>query len=188
MEQVVTKHKIPIAVKQMMGEFTLFKNVQFIYELALTKMELESFGVCYQIDSGMRYFHALNAFDENAALKRTAYFEKINGKNTDYSAITRRNRTRSVNQYLTHWIYPYKGKFHPQMIRALLNIIGATSGNTILDPFIGSGTTALEAQLLGINCIGIDVSPLCILQSKVKTESIYVINELKKLRGSILWN
>ncbi len=40
------------------------------------------------------------------------------------------------------------------MIRALLNIINIKEGDTVLDPFIGSGTTALEAQLLGINCVG----------------------------------
>lgn len=96
------------------------------------------------------------------------------------------NRTRSINQYLTHWIYPYKGKFHPQMIRALMNIIGLKKGDTVLDPFIGSGTTALEAQLLGINCIGIDISPLCVLQSKVKTESIYVLPQIKEWEKKIV--
>jgi DNA modification methylase len=96
------------------------------------------------------------------------------------------NRTRSVNQYLTHWIYPYKGKFHPQMIRALMNIIGLKRGDLVLDPFIGSGTTALEAQLLGINCIGIDISPLCVLQSKVKTESIDVLPQIKEWERKIV--
>jgi DNA modification methylase len=64
------------------------------------------------------------------------------------------------------------------MIRALLNIIGLKQGDTVLDPFIGSGTTAVEAHLLGINCVGIDISPLCILQSKVKTESIDVLQQI----------
>jgi tRNA G10 N-methylase Trm11 len=64
------------------------------------------------------------------------------------------------------------------MIRALLNIIGLEQGDKVLDPFIGSGTTAVEAQLLGINCIGIDISPLCVLQSKVKTESVDVVSQI----------
>lgn len=72
------------------------------------------------------------------------------------------------------------------MIRALLNIIGLKDGDNVLDPFIGSGTTAIEAQLLGINCIGIDVSPLCVLQSKVKTESVEVIDEIDKIKEYIL--
>jgi tRNA G10 N-methylase Trm11 len=115
-----------------------------------------------------------------------AYFKLVNGFHSDYFFIIQKNRTKSINQYLTHWIYPYKGKFHPQMIRALLNIIGLKSGDTVLDPFIGSGTTALEAQLLGINCIGIDISPLCVLQSKVKTESIYAFKEIVNTKAEIL--
>jgi hypothetical protein len=66
-----------------------------------------------------------------------------------------------------------------------LNIIGLEQENTVLDPFIGSGTTAVEAQLLGINCIGIDISPLCVIQSKVKTESIDVLQEIMKWREEI---
>jgi len=68
------------------------------------------------------------------------------------------------------------------MIRALLDIIGLNEGDTVIDPFIGSGTTAVEAQLLGINCIGIDISPLCVLQSKVKTESVAVIGEIQEIK------
>jgi hypothetical protein len=72
------------------------------------------------------------------------------------------------------------------MIRGLLNIIGLEQGDTVLDPFIGSGTTAVEAQLLGINCIGIDVSPLCVLQSKVKTESIDVFPQIMEWKEEII--
>ena len=81
------------------------------------------------------------------------------------------NRTRSVNQYLTHWIYPYQGKFHPQMIRGLLNMMGAKAGARVCEPFLGSGTTALEASLLGLDCVGVDLSPLCVLLTRVKTRS-----------------
>jgi len=113
-------------------------------------------------------------------------FESINGTITDYYYIIRYNQTTSVNQYLTHWIYPYKGKFHPQMIRALLNIMQIKEGETVLDPFVGSGTAALECQLLGINFTGIDISPLCYLLSRVKTESIDAIDEIEKIKKDII--
>ena len=61
---------------------------------------------------------------------RSAYLGSLDGRVSVYAELIRPryqggqfNRTRSVNQYLTHWIYPYRGKFHPQMVRALLNII-----------------------------------------------------------------
>lgn len=164
----------------------LFDNVQFIYELALAQLELQSLGINFQVTNGLREFKPLSAGNLDNLVKKTAYFKMANGEYTDYFRIIQKNITRSVNQYLTHWIYPYKGKFHPQMVRALLNIIGLKEGDKVLDPFLGSGTTAVEAKLLGVNCIGIDISPLCVLQSKVKTESIEVIDEIEKNKENIL--
>ena len=174
--------------KNTLRDLTLLDNVQFIYELYLAELELKSLGVDFEVVNGLREFQILNKSCEIKDLikKKSAYFKIIDGEFTDYFQIIQKNQTRSVNQYLTHWIYPYKGKFHPQMIRALLNIIGLKEGDTILDPFSGSGTTALESQLLGINFIGIDISPLCVVQGRVKTESVYVIDEIEKLKNKIL--
>jgi len=158
---------------------TLFPNVQFIYELVLAQLELDSLGTAFEMNDGLSSVKLLNVRDDQRLKRRLAYFQTVNGEYTDYFYISQKNRTRSVNQYLTHWIYPYKGKFHPQMIRAALNIIGLQPGETVLDPFIGSGTTALEAQLLGVNCVGLDASPLCVLQSRVKTASREVIKDIR---------
>ena len=166
-------------------QLLLLDNVQFIYELALAQLELQSLGVRFEVTNGLREFKLIETKNEEELQKKLAYFKFVKGKPTYYFQIIQKNRTRSVNQYLTHWIYPYKGKFHPQMIRALLNITGLGWGNTVLDPFIGSGTTAVEAQLLGINCLGIDVSPLCVLQSKVKTESIDVLPQIREWKEEI---
>lgn len=132
----------------------LLDNVQFIYELALAQLELQCLETNYEITNGLREFKLLKAKDITKLIRRLAYFKSVKGKYTDYFRIIQKNRTRSVNQYLTHWIYPYKGKFHPQMIGALLNIIKVEPGDTILDLFIGSGTTAIEAQLLGMDYFG----------------------------------
>lgn len=165
----------------------LLDNVQFIYELSLTELELKALGINFEVTNGLREFKILNQSNEKREIvkKKSSYFKTVDGEFTDYFQIIQKNQTRSVNQYLTHWIYPYKGKFHPQMIRALLNIIGLKEGDIVLDPFSGSGTTALEAQLLGINFIGIDISPLCVIQGRVKTESVYEINEIEKIKNEI---
>ncbi|MEW6040511.1 MAG: DNA methyltransferase, partial [Elusimicrobiota bacterium] len=166
----------------------LLDNVQFIYELSLAELELKALGVCYESLNGLREFKVLNKENETKEIirKKTSYFKSLDGKYSDYFQIIQKNQTRSVNQYLTHWIYPYKGKFHPQMIRALLNVIGLKQGDTVFEPFSGSGTTALEAQLLGINFIGIDISPLCVIQGRVKTESIYVLDRIEELKNKIV--
>jgi DNA modification methylase len=166
-------------------DLKLFNNVQFIYELALAELELQSLGVDYSVGSNLRTFSSPNDSDVTTLKKKAAYFQEVDGKTTDYSHLVSRNITRSPNQYLTHWIYPYKGKYHPQMIRALLNVIGAEPGNVVLDPFIGSGTTVLECQLLGIDSLGIDVSQVCTLISKVKTESFEVLEEIEGQKEEI---
>jgi len=169
-------------------DLVLLDNVQFIYELSLAELELKAFGAEFEVTNGLREFKILNKSVELKEIikRKGSYYKTFDGESTDYYYIIQKNQTRSVNQYLTHWIYPYKGKFHPQMIRALLNIIGLKEGDTVFEPFSGSGTTALEAQLLGINFIGIDISPLCVIQGRVKTESIYVLDGILKLKDEVI--
>lgn len=169
-------------------DLVLLDNVQFIYELSLAELELRAFGIDFEVTNGLREFNLFNKSNELDELikRKGAYYKTVEGEFTDYFHIIQKNQTRSVNQYLTHWVYPYKGKFHPQMIRALLNIIGLKEGDIVFEPFSGSGTTALEAQLLGINFIGIDISPLCVMQGRVKTESIYVLEEILKIKDEVI--
>lgn len=137
-------------------------------------------GVNYEIklEDTIR-FEIKQPYDREYLAKRLAHFERIDQKATEYaSSIVSRNIKRSDNQYLTHWYYPYKGKYHPRLVRSIFNIIGLQWGQTILDPFIGSGTTALEAHLFGLNSVGLDISPLTIIVSKVKVTAGEVAGEL----------
>lgn len=70
-------------------------------------------------------------------------------------------------QYLTHNIHRYSGKFIPQIAQKAIQLL-TNPGDTILDSYMGSGTTLLEAQLLNRNAIGIDLNPLAVLISQVK--------------------
>lgn len=165
----------------------LLDNIQFIYELALARLELQSFNPDLKVTNDFREFELKDDGNFETLKRRLAYFKTINGDYSDYYYLQKYNQTKSVNQYLTHWIYPYKGKFHPQMIRALMNIIKIQNGETLFDPFVGSGTAVLEAQILGINAIGLDISPLCVLISKVKTESVDALDEIKKYKDFYLF-
>ncbi|HEX8264914.1 MAG TPA: DNA methyltransferase [Pyrinomonadaceae bacterium] len=68
---------------------------------------------------------------------------------------------------LTHSFHPYPAKFPPQIPHNLLKQF-SQAGDTVLDPFCGSGTTLVEARLAGINAAGVDVNPLSCLLAKVK--------------------
>jgi hypothetical protein len=74
-----------------------------------------------------------------------------------------RERTKHV-----HRLHPYLGKFPPQLAEALLTRRFA-AGALIYDPFAGSGTTLVEASVLGIDAIGCDVSAFNCLLTEVKT-------------------
>ncbi|UCG67988.1 MAG: hypothetical protein JSV09_09105 [Thermoplasmata archaeon] len=67
-----------------------------------------------------------------------------------------------IKLYLSHGFgSPYKGKFHPRMVKALINYSGINSG-VVLDPFAGSGTTPIECTLMGLDSIGIEMNPFCV--------------------------
>ncbi len=69
--------------------------------------------------------------------------------------------------YATHNIHAFAAKFPPQLPR--LFIEGLTEpGEVVLDPMVGSGTTLIEALLLGRVGVGFDLDPLAILISRVK--------------------
>ena len=69
--------------------------------------------------------------------------------------------------YLTHSLHPFPAKFPPQIPQRILAQF-SRMGETVLDPFCGSGTTLIEARLQGINAIGVDVNGLFCLLAKVK--------------------
>lgn len=56
---------------------------------------------------------------------------------------------------------PKKIRKHPheldwKLARAMINLIGLKEGETVCDPFCGTGTTLLEAESMGIKAIGVD--------------------------------
>ncbi len=74
--------------------------------------------------------------------------------------------------YATHGLFPYRGKFHPQMIKGIINVMGLKLGDIVLDPMMGSGTVLVEACLMGIRSIGVDASPFCRFMTQTKIDAL----------------
>ena len=83
-----------------------------------------------------------------------------------------------------HSLHPYLGKFVPQLVEVFLNRYFAP-GACVYDPFVGSGTTLVEANVFGADAIGCDISAFNGLLSGVKTAR-YSLGELELvLRGAL---
>lgn len=76
---------------------------------------------------------------------------------------------RRCLRYGTHGLHEYRGKFFPQLVRSLINIAGAKSGEVIADPMSGSGTTVVEAILAGCHGKGLDMNPLSVYLGNAKS-------------------
>ncbi len=81
-----------------------------------------------------------------------------------------------------HRLHPYMGKFIPQLVEIFLR---KYRPKLVYDPFCGSGTTLVEANALGIDSIGTDISIFNTLLSKVKTAE-YDVQLLEKEIKDIL--
>ena len=90
----------------------------------------------------------------------------------------------------THWSFPkrgnwathdakWRGNWSPYIPRNLL-LRYSKENDTVLDAFVGGGTTLVEAKLLNRNCIGVDVNDTAIERCKEKTDFTY-----EKAKGKI---
>ena len=70
--------------------------------------------------------------------------------------------------YITHGFYTYPAKFIPQLARRLI-VEHSREGALVIDPFMGSGTTLVEAMVENRRGLGVDVNEIAVLVSKVKT-------------------
>lgn len=84
-----------------------------------------------------------------------------------------------------HRLHPYLGKFIPQLAEIFLRKYFCKE-QTVLDPFVGSGTTLVQANELGINSIGSDISIFNVLLSKAKSNS-YDIDVLENETNDLLY-
>lgn len=83
--------------------------------------------------------------------------------------------------YHSHCIHPYTAKLIPHIPHHFIKKY-TRKHELIFDPFCGSGTTLLEAKLWDRNAVGIDINPLAVLISKVKTKPL----NMNELRSAIL--
>lgn len=148
------------------GDLELLPQMNEIYELELAYAESQTLSREELVQRGA-YFAMIGGHPSHHFRLCTGEALRLPG-----DAANRRRRFFEKNQfrtgYCTHGLFPYRGKFHPQMIKGIINMMGLRPGETVLDPTMGSGTTLVEACSMGIHSIGFDASPFCRFMTSAK--------------------
>ena len=146
------------------------------YEVVLARREIEALLAprsIREIPGGLR----LSAPARPETANRLVYFAGAgpDGSQTSQARLERVNGNgpnRQSTRYSAHGLHEYKGRFNPQIAKAILNTLGIPSGARVLDPFCGSGTSLIEAAHLGMRAIGTDINPLAIFLANAKAASL----------------
>ncbi|MDX2043336.1 MAG: DNA methyltransferase [Acidobacteriota bacterium] len=77
------------------------------------------------------------------------------------------NFHHEVSSELSHNFHSFPAKFPPQLPRMFIRELTGT-GDSVLDPMMGSGTTLVEACVGNRSGIGFDIDPLAVLLTQVK--------------------
>jgi DNA modification methylase len=98
-----------------------------------------------------------------------------------YSRFAEAVRNTDPVSGLTHKFYRYPARFSPQFAREAI-LAFSKPGDLVLDPFMGGGTTLVEALATDRQPIGVDISPLATFVAKAKT-TIVSENALQVIEG-----
>ena len=97
------------------------------------------------------------------------------------------NRLDASDRVIHDW-YRFVLSFPPHLVRAYLERFSLTPGQTVLDPFCGTGTTVVEAKLHGISGVGVEANALAHFASSVKTDWTVDPDELLECAQEIAKN
>lgn len=129
--------------------------------------------------------------DEIVNLSKLTYIDSYTiGDSIEYTLQSRLERSASDNcdnlkrqstRYSVHGLHEYKGKFNPQIVNVIKNILNLSDDVRILEPFCGSGTTLVELAHRGIQCIGIDINPMAAFIANTKIQALSIdLNRLEE--------
>src|SRR5674476_612684 len=105
--------------------------------------------------------------------------EIVQGRPEDLTKLVEAACDASPIAGLTHNFYRYPARFSPKLVRAAIDAF-TEPGDLVLDPFVGGGTTLVEAMASGRHAVGTDISSLATFVSEVKT-TLYSDAELDRL-------
>jgi hypothetical protein len=145
--------------------------------------------------STMVDLHDLKLYYDSYNGKREINWKKNLGDDLNWTLSFDNLREVDTTKHV-HRLHPYKGKYIPQLVEYFIDghvddfkrETYFQTGDIILDPFLGSGTTIVQALEMGIHSIGIDVSEFNCMISSCKASQYddeYLQTAIKKLSFSL---
>ncbi|MDD5693445.1 MAG: DNA methyltransferase [Patescibacteria group bacterium] len=159
-------------------------NISYLVQYGKIGRHIKDGVVCVSTSELHNYY---NFFKRREAEWKQKLGNDLNWK-LSFDTYKEKDTTKHV-----HRLHPYKGKFIPQLVEYFLDNhtdefkknVYFKKGDIVLDPFLGSGTTMVQANELGIHSIGIDISSFNCMISGAKLTS-YDMDGLKDEVKNIL--
>jgi len=172
----ITIKEASIWASEFLSKNVTVSNISYLVQYGKVKKYEENGNVYIQKNDLKKYYdgyHGKRQIDWKNKLGEDLIWE------LSFDNLREKDTTKHV-----HRLHPYKGKFIPQLVEYFLDEhkddhkkeVFFRKGDTVLDPFCGSGTTLVESNELGINAIGVDISVFNALISNIKTKAIDLIN------------
>ena len=171
--------------RQFLGREVTPSNIAYLIQYAKIKKYMEQLTIKIEVDELKNYYFK--------QLKKQNNWKNKLGQDLDWGLSFEHLKEAETTKHV-HRLHPYKGKFIPQLVEYFLDRhinthkkeIYFSEGDIILDPFMGSGTTLIQASELGLHSIGIDVSEFNCLISRSKLEN-YDLSKLDSLAKNVLF-
>lgn len=109
-----------------------------------------------------------------------AYLDGCYKKSRLNTSEINQNELNIANKYRSNPLR-WNGQFSPQLVEVLLKKY-SRKDSVVLDPFVGSGTTLLEAGIMGLEAIGLEINPA----AKILAQTYEMINIPYNQRKAII--
>jgi DNA modification methylase len=163
-------------------------NISYLVQYGKIRKHNDGNSVLIDIDDLKKYYESYRGW-------REVNYKKRLGNDLNWALSFDHLREKDTTKHV-HRLHPYKGKFIPQLVEYFIDNhtddykkeVYFKTGDIILDPFCGSGTTLVQAHEMGMHSIGIDISHFNCMIAETKLldyDFVSLESEIKKTRQAI---
>jgi len=208
----------PLFLVKNVGFFVVFKNARITYMTLINipeaakwasshlEKEVTPSNISYLVQYGkvkkygengstMINVDDLKFYYDSWVGRREVSWKKSLGNDLNWALSFDHLREKDTTKHV-HRLHPYKGKYIPQLVEYFIgNHLDDykketyfKSGDIILDPFLGSGTTIIQSLEIGVHSIGIDVSEFNCMIASCKASRYdyeYLQKSIKKMLSAL---